>query len=457
MTQANVEPTHALIGAINAMALERTPEEVVVRAKALILDHLGVSLYGATLEWCRIVRETIGFEGGRCESSVYGGGLTTARNASLINGTAGHAIELDDAHDESLSHPGCVVIPAALAVAEVEGSTGAEFLAAVVAGYEAQGRIGATLSSSLIKQGYHPTAQIGVFGAAAAAAKLLKLPEREFTWAFGLAGSMASGIMKFTQDPEGTMVKRLHAGMPAERGILAATLAAAGFTGPRAILEGEYGYAKIFTDVTDLSRMTRALGESFEISSISVKLYPCCRMFHALIEAIAACRADPAFAIDQIEEIRTFGPANMIDGHLERRPLSPMSAQYSLPYTAAVAVLADASEPASFDAATMSRPDILAMGDKVKAEVDPKLEALYPRKYAGRVEFILKNGKTIEKTVLDSRSTPANPISSSAIEQKFLSVTSSVLSSSRQNQIIDAVMSLHKAGDVSELAALLRR
>jgi 2-methylcitrate dehydratase PrpD len=97
------------------------------------------------------------------------------------------------------------------------------------------------------------------------------------------------------------------------------------------------------------------------------------------------------------------------------------------------------------------------MGDKVKAEVDPKLEALYPRKYAGRVEFVLKNGKTIEKTVLDSRSTPANPISSSAIEQKFLSVTSAVLSSSRQNQIIEAVMSLHKAGDVSELAALLRR
>jgi 2-methylcitrate dehydratase PrpD len=457
MTQANGEPTGTLIAAVNAMALERIPEDVIVRTKALILDHLGVSLYGASLEWCGIVRETIGFEGGRCESSVYGGGLTTARNAALINGTAGHAIELDDAHDESLSHPGCVVIPAALAVAEVEGSSGAEFLAAVVAGYEAQGRIGASLGSALIKQGYHPTAQIGVFGAAAAAAKLLKLPEREFTWAFGLAGSMASGIMKFTQDPEGTMVKRLHAGMPAERGVLAATLAGAGFTGPRAIIEGDYGYAKIFTGVTDLSRMTRGLGESFEISSISVKLYACCRMFHALIEAIAACRADPAFAIDQIEEIRTFGPANMIDGHLERRPSSPMSAQYSLPHSTAVAILADASEPASFDTATMSRPDILAMADKVTAAVDPELEALYPRKYAGRVEFAFRNGKTIEKTVLDSRSTPANPVSSTVIEQKFLSVTSALLSSSRQSQIIDAVTSLHRASDVSKLAALVRR
>jgi 2-methylcitrate dehydratase PrpD len=356
-----------------------------------------------------------------------------------------------------LSHPGCVVIPAALAVAEAEGATGADFLAAVVAGYEAQGRIGAALSGALIKQGYHPTAQIGVFGATAAAAKLLKLPEREFTWAFGLAGSMASGIMKFTQDPAGTMVKRLHAGMPAERGILAATLAAAGFTGPRAIVEGDYGYAKIFTGVEDLSRMTSGLGETFEISSISVKLYACCRMFHALIEAIAACRADPSFAADQIEEIRTFGPANMIDGHLERRPLSPMSAQYSLPYTAAVAVLADASEPASFDTETMRRSDILAMGDKVKAAVDPELEALYPRKYAGRVEFVLRNGKTIGKTVLDSRSTPANPISSEAIVQKFLSVTSGPLSPSRQRQIIDAVMSLEKATGVSELATLLRK
>ena len=457
MPDTKNEPTRTLIAAVEAIALERLPRDVVVRAKDLILDHLGVSLYGTNLEWCRIVRDTIELEGGRSESTVYGGGFATARNAALINGTAGHAIELDDAHDESLSHPGCVVIPSALAVAEAKKANGADFLAAVVAGYEAQGRIGAALSGALIKQGYHPTAQIGVFGAAAAAAKLLKLPEREFTWAFGLAGSMASGIMKFTQDPEGTMVKRLHAGMPAERGILAATLASAGFTGPRAIVEGDYGYAKIFTGITDLSRMTQRLGESFEISSISVKLYACCRMFHALIEAIAACRADPSFAADQIEEIRTFGPANMIDGHLERRPLSPMSAQYSLPYTTAVAVLADASQPASFDTETMMRTDILAMGDRVKATVDPALEALYPRKYASRVQFVLRNGKTIEKTVLDSRSTPANPISSSAIQEKFLSVTSGLLLPSRQDMIIDAVMSLDKATDVSGLAALLRK
>src|ERR1700761_8528429 len=277
MAQANIEPTGALIAAISAMTLERIPEDLIVRTKALILDHLGVSLYGASLEWCRIVRETLGLEGARGASSIYGGGLTSARNAALINGTAGHAIELDDAHDESLSHPGCVVIPAALAVAELQESTGAEFLAAVVAGYEAQGRIGATLSSSLIKQGYHPTAQIGVFGAVTAAAKLLKLPEREFTWAFGLAGSMASGIMKFTQDPEGTMVKRLHAGMPAERGVLAAQLASRGFTGPRNIIEGDFGYATTFAEGADLSRITRNLGEVFEITKISVKLYPCCR------------------------------------------------------------------------------------------------------------------------------------------------------------------------------------
>ena len=156
MMQTNDAATHALITAVDAITLERIPGEVIDRTTALILDHLGVSLYGASLEWCRIVRETIGSEGGRCESSIYRGGLTTARNAALINGTAGHAIELDDAHDESLSHPGCVVIPAALAVAEAEGATGAELLAAVVAGYEAQGRIGAALSGLLIKQGISP-------------------------------------------------------------------------------------------------------------------------------------------------------------------------------------------------------------------------------------------------------------------------------------------------------------
>jgi 2-methylcitrate dehydratase PrpD len=455
MLSSNKGPTQLLLDEIDSLTLRRLPKEVIERAKDLILDHVGVALYGSTFEWCRIVRSTVEAEGGNKESTIYGGGRTSARNAALINGTAGHAIELDDTHDQSLSHPSCVVMPAALATAEASGTSGADFVVAIVAGYEAQCRIGAALGETLLRKGMHPTAQLGVFGATAAAAKLLKLTRPQMTRAFGLAGSMASGMMKFTQDPEGTMVKRLHAGLPAERGILAARLASNGFTGPDDIIEGNFGYATTFADGADLARITRDLGRAFEITSISVKLYPCCRLFHALIEAIAECRADPSFSADRIKQINVFGPANMIEGHLESRPQSTMSAQYSLPYTTAVAVLGDASKPASFEKAMRNRADMLKMADKVTPDVDKELEAFYPAKLPGRVQFIMADDSKIESTMLDSKSTPAKPIGRSDIEFKFREVTSGILPAKRQDALIDCIMAIDNAEDVSGLGSLL--
>jgi hypothetical protein len=211
----------------------------------------------------------------------------------------------------------------------------------MICGYEAMGRIGSVVGNVLIQRGFHPTAQAGVFGATAAAGLVLGLDLTKLTRAFGLASSMSSGSMKFTQDAEGTMIKRMHAGMPSERGVLAAKLAASGFTGPRAAIEGPYGFATIFTGIDNLTRMVDGLGRSFEIDSISIKLYPCCRMFHSLIEAIAECRAMPGFQADQIVSVEAYGPRNMLDGHLEFRPASTMAAQYSLPYTIAAATMLD--------------------------------------------------------------------------------------------------------------------
>jgi 2-methylcitrate dehydratase PrpD len=449
-------PTQALVSTLGSLSFDQLPADVVDRSKELLLDHLGVSLYGATFEWCRILRETIEQGSGNKESSIYGAGRTSARDAALVNGTAGHAIELDDTHDESLSHPGAVVFSAAVATAEASGRSGADLLVGAVAGYEAQCRIGAALGKTLLRRGIHPTAHLGAFGAAAATSRLLQLTSDQMTWAFGLAGSMASGIMKFTQDPQGTMIKRLHAGMPAERGILAAQLASRGFTGPRNIIEGDFGYATTFAEGADLSRITRNLGEVFEISKISVKLYPCCRLFHALIEAIAECRASPSFSPAKIKQIKVFGPANMIDGHFELRPQSTMSAQYSLPFTTAVALLADPSDPANFEDDARRRSDFLQMADKVAAAADPELEAVYPQKLPGRVQIKLHDGNILESVVLDSRSTPANPINRSDVVAKFKRLTSGLLSPVHQDDIIHCVMTLDSAPNTSRLASLLR-
>jgi len=449
------DETAKLLSFVRSIEFDTLPEATRERTKDLVLDHVGVALFGSTMEWSRILQNVVGSEGGVPESTIYGAGRTSARGAALINGSAAHAIELDDTHDESLSHPGAAIIPAALALAEANKVSGAAFLTAVVAGYEAMGRVGSAVAAELLHRGFHPTAQLGVFGATAAAGRVLGLTAQELTRAFGIAASMSSGSLKFTQDAEGTMIKRLHAGMPAERGVLAAKLAAGGFTGPSAAIEGAYGFATIFTGVTDLTRMISDLGGTLEIERISVKLYSCCRMFHSLIEAVADCRAMPGFSADQIASIEAHGPRKMIDGHLEYRPLSTMAAQYSLPYTVAVATLSDPTSPASFSISEMQRPDMLAIADKVQGKFSAEFEALYPKRNSSRVVFEMKDGRKFDSTKLDSRSTPQNPIGRAEMHEKFRSVTRDILSLDQQAALIDCVMSLDRAPSIENLTKLL--
>lgn len=448
--------TRELLTHVAGIALDGLATTTVQRAKDLVLDHIGVSFYGASLEWGRILREQVLAEEGKAESTIYGGSVRVpSRAAALVNGTAAHGAELDDTHDESLSHPGCVVIPAALAVAEAQRAPGAVFLASIIAGYEAQCRIGSAIGSSLVRKGFHPTAQLGVFGAAAAAGFVLQLSPRQFDNAFGIAAAMSSGTMKFTEDAEGTMVKRLYGGMPAERGVLAASLASRGFTGPRGAIEGPFGFANVFAAVEDLSRITRDLGECYEMDRISIKLYPCCRHFHSLIEAIEDAKRDSAFSFDGLQTIETLGTRYMIDGHLERRPRSSMAAQYSLPYTTAVAMLSDVTNPDSFDDEATARPDLLAIADRVVATRAPDLEMLFPANWASRVKLHYADNRCIERTVLNSRGTPARPIGRGEIEGKFLALTKNLLSQERQQALIEAVDALDNAESVDRLTSLL--
>jgi 2-methylcitrate dehydratase PrpD len=251
------------------------------------------------------------------------------------------------------------------------------------------------------------------------------------------------------------MVKRLYGGMPAERGVLAACIASRGFTGPRGAIEGPLGFANVFASVEDLSRVTRGLGERFEIDNISVKLYPCCRLFHSLIEAIEEAKSDLAFSFDGLQTIEALGSSNMIDGHLERRPRSSMAAQYSLPYTVAVAMLSDVTNPVSFNDEAIVRPDVLALADRVEATRAPDLDALFPAKWASRVKLHYADNRCIERTVLDSRGTPARPIGRGDIERKFLFLTKNLLSPMRQQALIEAVDTLDKAESVDGLTSLL--
>jgi 2-methylcitrate dehydratase PrpD len=456
MTAATLDRTSELSAFLGALSLDDVPSRIVERAKDLVLDHLGVALHSADLPWSAIVRDYARATGDKPESTLYGQRERVGRRvAALANGTAAHGIELDDTHNESFSHPGTVVIPAALAVAEARQATGREFLAAVIGGYEAQCRAGAAASAAMSK-GFHGTAVAGVFGAAAATAKLLKLSGAQLESAFGLAVSMASGVMQFTEDPEGGMVKRLHGGLPAHNGILAAELAAAGLRGPRQGIDGRYGFVRMFAHSDDASRLTRDLGESWEIDQISVKLYACCRMFHAFMDAIRECRSDSDLRAEEIESAEIVGPHLLLEGRMQYRPRSVMSAQYSLPYAVAATLLLDPQDPRSFSEQTMTRPDVLAVMDRVTGTADSELDRLLPEKYPGGVRFKLKDGRVVARTLFDSVGTPERPIDREGIACKFRTLTSEIIDTRLHENIIDAVFTLERDDGVSRLAELLR-
>lgn len=448
--------TRELCAFLTALEFDAIPASVIERAKDLALDHFGVALHSASLPWTRIVREFARSSDGRAESTIYGDAQKVGRRAAaLANGTAAHGIELDDTHNESFSHPGAVVIAAALAVAEALDASGRDLLTAVVAGYEAQCRAGAAANAAL-SRGFHPTAVAGVFGAAAAAARLMKLDRQQLESAFGVAASTASGVMQFAEDAEGNMVKRLHGGLPAHNGVMAVELAAAGLRGPRKALDGRFGFVQVFAGSTDSSRLTRGLGAAWEIEQISVKLYACCRHFHAFIDALLECRQQTAFRAEDVQAVEVATTAVALDGRMQYRPRSVMAAQYSLPYAVAATILLDPQDPRSFSEEAIARQEMVALMDRVSARADPTLERYLPERFPGGVRVTLNDGQRIECTRLDSVGTPDHPVDRAGIVAKFRALMTGVASAEWQNRIMGAVFSLEKSDGLARLTALLR-
>ncbi len=425
------------------------------RAKDLLIDHLGVAYCGLHLPWSKMICARAVADGGPPESTIYGHGRVGARNASLANATMAHALELDDTHIPSLSHMSAVIFPAALAIAESRHASGKEFLTAYILGAEAMGRIGRAAGQSLINGAFHPTSTSGVFGAAAAAAKLLKLEAHGIEAAFGLAASMASGVMQFSLESEGTMVKRLHAGLPAHHGVLAALLAADGFSGPSGAIDGERGFLKAFARHTNSASIAQDLGGVFMIEDVSFKLNACCLHFATLIDSLNECRAACDFPVDQIEAIQVHGPKALLSGHMEYRPKSMMAAQYSLPFVTAVTLLLDPRSPISYNEQAMNSPEVLAMADRVTAFEDADLEKLFPARFPARTKVIYKGGKVLESHTLDPLGSSVRPLQRPDIIAKFRALNQDILPLSFQNDLLAAIDEIEVKDGLKRLSDLL--
>ena len=283
------------------------PPQVLARAKLFALDTLVVALAGARAASSKLVVGMVEKLGGNAQASVIGWPTrTSVTQAALCNGAITHAVELDDDHRTSVLHPGTVVLPAALAMAEYCGADGKTFLAGLVAGYEVMTRIGDAFLGQQYYAGFHATGTCGVFGAAAAAGRIFGLGATKLTAALGIAGTQAAGLGEWAMD--GSWIKRLHPGKSAEAGVIATLLASTGFTGPNTILEGAQGFLKAFShkDQWDQGIILDGLGTAYRGYATSFKPYACCRFSHQVVDAALAVIDKHGIRPQDIASVATF-------------------------------------------------------------------------------------------------------------------------------------------------------
>jgi 2-methylcitrate dehydratase PrpD len=433
------------------------PGEVIERAKACILDILAVSLYGSTKPWSRSVVSFVRAARAAGRSTVLGKRWkTNAAQATLANGAMAHAFELDNVRQPGAGvHPGATAFLPALAMAEATRADGKALLTAFVAACEVVSRVGVAAGNSLERRGFHAPALTGTFGAAAAAGRLLGLDEKSMINAFGIAGSYSGGLMEFSHCKDGAMIKRLHLGKAAEGGVNAALLASKGFAGPESVLEGKFGFCRVFSDSPQFNALTRGLGRQFESMNIGIKRYACHINAHAPIDALGKLRADHSFDVSEIQEITVGGIEKLVTHHAIYEPTDLMTAQYSLPFCIALSLYHDPMDPDSFNDARVRDRRIRAMARRVRLKIDQEIEQKHWDR-AARVTVHLRSGQRFTALIVHFHGAPKNPLTRAELEEKARRLTASLLTPGGCDRLVEAVFALEKIERLSVLTSLLQ-
>ncbi len=450
-------PGPSLIGFVGGLSVSKLPPDVVRMAQTCLLDSIGCGLFGAGMEWSRIVADEMIAEGARGHASVFGRKeRLAAPSAALCNGTASHGYELDDLIAGSVVHPGATVIPAALAAAEAADAPGSRLIEAIVAGYEVTHRVGMALATEAAKRGFHTTSLVAPVACATAAGVAMGLPRDKLLSAVGLACSTAAGIKNFATGHGGGMVKRLHIGRAAEAGVRVAQLARAGFAGPPLAIDGRFGLLEIYGGAgADPSRLTVDLGEDWAMRRVWFKVYPVCGWIQTVIQQLVALRDGRDLQPDQIAAVRVGVSRYAVQNNGEPAPVDTMGAQYSIPYCAALSLLGDPSDPQSYQHKTVHDPRIRRLAAKVEVFVDPEVEAVYPAKFGASVSLRLADGEQKASTVLDCHGTPSDPCSDVEMRDKFKRLSAGRLPEDRADRLAAVVSTLPTLGSIRLLTDIL--
>jgi 2-methylcitrate dehydratase PrpD len=401
---------------------EALPSDIKTRLGELFLDYLRVASIGAEMPWSGWARAYVAHLSGPATNTGRSAVLfrrerRDAVRAAFLNATFAGSIDADDTHVGSMLHPGAIVFSAALAIADEVGATGADFIAAAAAGYEAMIRIGLALQPTHFQRGFQSTATCGGFGAAVAAARLLFRGEgadHRIAASIGLVASFAGGLTQFYQS--GSTVKRIHAARAAENGVAAALLVRHGFTGPEDILEGANGFARAYADGADLDIVTRALGDDYLLREVTVKGHACSARVQAAVEGLIDLCRQNRIEGEAMADIFIGIPAVILGRLTLPHPVDVQAAQMSLPHSAALAVALAPKADEGFAlsvsdyAASLEDPRVKMIEARVRCEVDPQVEAATTAESVpARIVITMRDGATHAAFVAAPKGSPSRP------------------------------------------------
>jgi len=416
-----------IVGYLARVTFEDIPGTTVERQKELVVDTLGVAAAGVRAPGVKDVLELVKDSGGKAESTLLlDGAKVPCFSATLANAFMMHALDFDDMHEAAGLHANVCVLPAALAAAEKEGTVdGKTLLTAVILGVDLVCRMGVSIP---LLRGWHPTATFGIFGAAAASAKILNLDEKTTANAMGIAYSQSSGNRQGRL--EGTMTKRLQVALSAKSGVLASLLAQRNLTGPHRILDGDWGMLNLYTPPQAqedrekvLHRLTKDLGKVFLGDELSVKPYPSCKATHTPIFSMLNLMKEERLRPEQIEEVEVSvskGCYQTAGRPFAIRTDAQVDAQFSIPYTVATAILKGKVGLDDFTESSVKEPERMSMAGRVKVSVDPELQE--PSSNVVNLASAIKvraGGKMFSRSAATSKGHPGNPMSREELFAKF--------------------------------------
>jgi len=431
---------------IEGLKFKNLSPKTIEKAKMCFLDNIGICIYGSTFKAANIILSTIQ-DFGKGDSSILGTGVKTSLlTAAFCNGIMSHVADYDDSCPVAIIHPSCVLVPTIISLGEYKKATGKQCILSYVAGYEAACKISARMGWEHYSKGWHSTGTIGCIAASAAASKLLNLNAKQVSAAIGIAASNSSGL----QQNFGTMTKSWHVGHAAMTGILSALAAEKGYTSSTNIFEGKNGFIKAFGGHGEDRKL---IEKDYMLERIAFKIYPCCAGTHAAIEALLKIKHKYNLSLNDIKEVECNIRHTIVSVLAYPQPSNELEAKFSMQYCMASAFKDDNLDLKHFTYKALKNEETRKLMSKTKVVGDKAIDELaekHNQLSPARVKVMLNDGRELLETVIEPKGGKENPVSWEELSQKFIECSTSVLSLTQAEKILNSIKDMENIKDVGK-------